>query len=625
MDHEDFEDDVEGSEAEEEMALFLADAVGEILLTEDSGAFLAWMRAEAPGLLPVTLAEMESDAARRAFVTEMGRAIWNAVPLPGRGFRTRPLPRPERNEPCPCGSGAKYKKCCGIVGSDIPFRELDPEFVWTVAAERLPLERIEELAAGGKIPRASVGDVATRFLDAGNADAALALVAPLFEHEPERLDERDAAALDVLLEAYGELGLVAEREDAIEYLNERLRPALRAVLWENVTRQSLAEGDVESAREAFERARRDDPESPALGPLEVTLLMAEENLDEAGERARFWLERARRQGLSLPEGPAQFLQLAAEDPRAAWREMVYGDQLPLVQRLERLIAAAAERPIEPYGIVEEDGPEVARLEAPAEFEEMEDGWLAVYLPMSSPEEPPQSEEEEEEAWEDDDLWEEETAEEWLSFLEEHPRAFDSLLVLQGVAEAVEALEEELQPETARSLLAPALDRAVAILDRTLADRPEVRLPWAVEGNELVLEMLAWRSDLARQLGDTERGMEMLERLRVLDPEDHHDARVHLARELLLAGQTERALEMSEDPDNAPLSFTKALALHRLGRRDEALAALEEAADWYPEFASHLTAQLEEAPEENSFFEAWQEAPELVDWLRGRFGEEDPHP
>ena len=25
----------------------------------------------------------------------------------------RPVPRVGRNDPCPCGSGRKYKKCCG--------------------------------------------------------------------------------------------------------------------------------------------------------------------------------------------------------------------------------------------------------------------------------------------------------------------------------------------------------------------------------------------------------------------------------------------------------------------------------------------------------------------------------
>jgi len=28
----------------------------------------------------------------------------------------RPWPKVKRNDPCPCGSGVKFKKCCGVYG-----------------------------------------------------------------------------------------------------------------------------------------------------------------------------------------------------------------------------------------------------------------------------------------------------------------------------------------------------------------------------------------------------------------------------------------------------------------------------------------------------------------------------
>lgn len=33
--------------------------------------------------------------------------------LPHQGTRTNDSPKVGRNDPCPCGSGKKYKKCCG--------------------------------------------------------------------------------------------------------------------------------------------------------------------------------------------------------------------------------------------------------------------------------------------------------------------------------------------------------------------------------------------------------------------------------------------------------------------------------------------------------------------------------
>lgn len=33
------------------------------------------------------------------------------------------MPSPKRNEPCPCGSGKKHKKCCGKNVKEIPVRD----------------------------------------------------------------------------------------------------------------------------------------------------------------------------------------------------------------------------------------------------------------------------------------------------------------------------------------------------------------------------------------------------------------------------------------------------------------------------------------------------------------------
>ena len=126
----------------------------------------------------------------------------------------------------------------------------------------------------------------------GDPERALALVRPLFE-KPERLDERDAASLNTLLEAYDALDLQEEHWAEAERLAGALRPSLRAVLWESLARSYAVEGEMEEAWKSLERARQDDPESPALGPLEVSLLLAEGKTAEAGERARYWRSRLR--------------------------------------------------------------------------------------------------------------------------------------------------------------------------------------------------------------------------------------------------------------------------------------------------------------------------------------------
>lgn len=39
-------------------------------------------------------------------------------PLPPPVEPIRSEEKPERNDPCPCGSGKKFKKCCGAPGKE---------------------------------------------------------------------------------------------------------------------------------------------------------------------------------------------------------------------------------------------------------------------------------------------------------------------------------------------------------------------------------------------------------------------------------------------------------------------------------------------------------------------------
>lgn len=57
-------------------------------------------------------AEARIPGLHEAMASALGMEIWNATPIPQNRFRPRRLARPERNAPCPCGSGRKYKQCC---------------------------------------------------------------------------------------------------------------------------------------------------------------------------------------------------------------------------------------------------------------------------------------------------------------------------------------------------------------------------------------------------------------------------------------------------------------------------------------------------------------------------------
>ena len=59
---------------------------------------------EAIGLLRKRYKEMK----------EAGKAVLQGSPEINSNVIELPVEKPKRNEPCPCGSGKKYKKCCGM-------------------------------------------------------------------------------------------------------------------------------------------------------------------------------------------------------------------------------------------------------------------------------------------------------------------------------------------------------------------------------------------------------------------------------------------------------------------------------------------------------------------------------
>jgi hypothetical protein len=189
----------------------LKEAVGQILHLQNGEAFLSWMRVEATRRFPEVFAG-RPDRVRRALATELGRQIWNATPLPRRGFRPMPLPRPKAADPCPCRSGRSYERCCANAPA-VP--GLTPELMWALVAGELPLEVAAALAEEGGIPRPYLGIVARRLVEAGQPIRAQRFLERLFE-EPQVLDRSDMDTLDALLEAYEKLNLNDEMRSFVQ-------------------------------------------------------------------------------------------------------------------------------------------------------------------------------------------------------------------------------------------------------------------------------------------------------------------------------------------------------------------------------------------------------------------------
>ena len=85
------------------LSFFASPEYAEAVVRESVGADLPTFAAEVHGLFP--------DALRS--YAGIGRAIQAAVEQVERTPYQRESPKIGRNDPCPCGSGRKYKRCCG--------------------------------------------------------------------------------------------------------------------------------------------------------------------------------------------------------------------------------------------------------------------------------------------------------------------------------------------------------------------------------------------------------------------------------------------------------------------------------------------------------------------------------
>src|SRR5215469_3778087 len=101
---------------------------------------------------------------------------------------------PGRNDPCPCGSGRKYKQCCAVqpkAGNPAPpgFGPLTPAglFAGAPAADVKPLAKAAAPRAGQPAlsPAAARADQqARRLVEAGRADAAIPLLEQAIRLDP---------------------------------------------------------------------------------------------------------------------------------------------------------------------------------------------------------------------------------------------------------------------------------------------------------------------------------------------------------------------------------------------------------------------------------------------------------
>lgn len=605
---------------------FLDKAVGRALQFGEAAPFLEWFEQEFPAYSSEWMPQAAPEGVRAA-ARMLGRSVWNQVPLPRNRFRPDPLPRPERNDPCPCGSGSKFKRCC----AHIPLPAFEPEMVWSMAVGHLSPVQMREAIEHGQIPVMTLGQLADEALQRGDPQRAIAVLDPLFAGEPATFDHRHATVLNLLCNAYDEhYARPTKKTRLLERLTAAQDKAVRANAWQRLASFRMDQGDDDEAWRCFQEAQRADPGDPDLAPLELLLLLARGEQARASERARFWLQRYRSLGIDDPER-LKLLTDAVGDPAGAFANLSRDRRDPQLLRLEELLMASAMLEAPQYETDSRSATDSNErsLVPPAAIAELEQRWHDCYpvgKPFSTQPEPMGAE----------DPWQGPGVERWLQFLHSHPRAFDSLDILDDLLIAIDLHREVDLPGIHAKLAAPIVERAAKILERAVAGRP-LTLPWGCIENRPGLRLLSRRINWLLDQHRDDEAAALMQRLLALNPNDNHGYRFLLMNRLLRQNDNQAALLLwdryPDDWHSPEMSFGRALAQFRLGQTDAAGTTLCKAHKELPEVRRALTAARFKTPRPNELggyvvggpdqagiyrldmLDVWQATPGALDWLR----------
>lgn len=621
---------------------FLSESVAAVLSLQEFEAYFQWILEDAVPRYPPIFEEAWEEGELRSTALHTALLVWGSVPLPWAGFRCRPLPRPARNRPCPCGSGKKYKRCC-IRGSLPPWipEELPRDRVWDWVVSCLREDALPDLAGAGVLSVDRLTGLARDELGQGTPRRAVRLLEPLFEDVAE-LGWRHLEALSTLVKGYRWLRWMGKLRDLVGRVAVGSEPPLNAKAWGYVAAEAADREDWDAAWDAAGRARQILPDSADLASIEVTFLLQQGRHGEAADRARSLLEEHRRGTRVLldPDNVVRLERAVAAPEHALEEDRPPGLDDRRVERLRNAVEAVADRPVSAYGydLVEEHGLPVLWL--PPELAELQGAWVKVWPLSGEPEFGPLD------LLEEKDAWDPRFADAWLGFLEQQPAAFDSLTVLDDLLRAVHSLDIDCRKDL-RRFAAPLLRRVEAIVEASLPplDAPlEVAslpgpdgaglLPAGPPDNERVLDLLLDMAALYGGEGRDEEADLVLLRLLHLEPQDPPGVRGLLVRRWQRAGRDEEALELMDrygDDDLVATRWGRVLSLYRLGRRGDALVALQEALRERPWVASVLLAGPGEVrPDSRHGFlaggkaeaqryvrnmgDVWHSVPGLLEWM-----------
>jgi tetratricopeptide (TPR) repeat protein len=516
--------------------------------------------------LPPATAQDEEARWRRGLVLALLRSIWKQTPHPDNRFAPLPLPQMERNGPCHCGSGRKYKACC------LPFEsgrgpDLDHLNVLPYLLDALPRKRWAELH-GSRIGVEMLAATAHDWNRDGRAADVRALLEPWLAADADLVGKREML-FDALLDAYTALHNPRKKAKLLDRALAHGDRTIRSAALQRRVSMLSDQGDYAAAWSLFREAQRHEPDSPSLAHLEVTVLISQGRESEARDRARFWALRLGTRRDPDLQPLIELLREIAADGAAALGEVMLASH-PDLGQLQQLLHGAP--PVASHYSLSPHEGEAGPLEPTRTLAKALRRWEDVCPPVQHS---PMG----------DELGDlrADLMSQWLPVLQQQPVLWNAFEVLDVLADIIDSHN---LPGLSQTLKLPLLDRAERLLDEVLrVNRADGHtLEWGWLQNRPALALLGERARLQFDDAVSDELIARLERLVLtLNPNDNQGFRDELALRYLEAGRADDALSLTAryPNDYAAMRYCGVLALFAADRTGDALIALRDAATAYP--------------------------------------------
>jgi tetratricopeptide (TPR) repeat protein len=481
----------------------------------DPADFLGWVRERLLRYAAVDSPLHTDVNLGRAMAFAWARAVWNGLPLNAAGTKPRPMPEPGSDEPCPCGSGQRFRDCCQSVPAIPP---LTQDVLWPYVLANVPPAERDTLLASNRIPRGALIEFAAHLLELHRGSEVICALEPRLA-APERYHDEDTAILlHLLCEAYGITAGGARRKLKLllETTTRAPRSPLRSEAWQRLATIYMDRGDCERAWSAFHCAQHDNPQADELGALEVELLVAGDRMEEARQRAGEWAAALASHGVALDDPRFEYLSRMAINPADRSRTVSHKIAGAGAALRDWLLQVADREPAR-YQLVPTPSATRLALVTPRWLLRTQQMWHDVFplaKPFSAQDQP----------FGGHDVWEPGTEAQWSEFLRAHPEAFESLDILDDLATAIGRHTQAQSPWVEALLLQLVLARSAELIDLACRDIGDGTLPWSAADNRTALRAL-FRL-FQQQLGRDRRAAAIMtgEKLLCLNPDDEHGVR-----------------------------------------------------------------------------------------------------